>query len=248
MTFDGDRRQLANDVMQWAMFLLAIAAIFLRNHSQGLEIALGLLACSVLISIVVGHRWLRFPRVVHDARIFRPDDNKEVWTEVRDSYCYFGMSGGTMQVPFRVFTNHHQFPRGATLRMLLAMPFSDAVRDSKELESGHAVSDEEIATFSLRIEEVARFYAGCITNPSIEVRFYNEYHGYWGHIVNGDEAIVGHYLNGKDGLETLVLHLKRGSHGNELFQFYKEEFDRIWRKSIPIEEYFRNKSFETQNA
>ncbi len=85
MNFDPDRRQLSNDVMQWAMFLLAITAIFLRNHSQTLEVILGLLTIVALGWIILDFRWIRVPRVVHDVRKLLPEDNREVWGTVRDS-------------------------------------------------------------------------------------------------------------------------------------------------------------------
>ncbi len=241
MTFDGEQRQLANDVIQWGMFVLAIVAIFFRNHSYVLEVALGLLTTFVLVSIVAGRRWIRVPRVVHDVRSLLPEDNRKVWGEVRDSYSYFGISGGTMQVPFRAWINRNRFPRTARLRMLFAMPFSDSIRQSKEVELGCAPTEQEVARASEHIEEMALFYSECLSSPSIEVRFYSGYHGYWEHIINGNEVIIGHYLRGKDGLESLALHLKQTPRGNELFQFYKEEYERIWEKAVPVEAYFSNK-------
>lgn len=244
MTFDGDRRQLSNDIMQWAVFLLAIAAVFLRNHSQTLDVILGLLSISALAWIILGFRWIRVPRVVHDVRKLSPEDNRKVWGDVRDSYCYFGISGGTMQVFLQGWVNRNHFPKAARIRILLAMPFSMSIRESKELEKGCPVSDEEFLRASQHVEAMAQFYSGLQGVPHFEVRFYEEYHGYWCHLLNGEEAIVGHYLNGKDGLESLALHLKQTAKGNELFQFYKEEFERIWKKAIPVEEYFERKASE----
>ena len=246
MNFDGDRRQLSNDLMQWAMFLLAIAAIFFRNHSQTLEVILGLLSISALGWIILDFRWMRVPRVVHDVRKLSPEDNREVWGNVRDSYCYFGTSGGTMQIFFQAWINRNHFPKAASIRILLAMPFSNSIREGKELEKGCPVSEEEFIRASQHVEVMAQFYASLPGNPKFEVRFYKEYHGYWCHLLNGDEAIIGHYLNGKDGLESLALHLKQTTKGNELFQFYKEEFDRIWKKATPVESYFQRKASEVK--
>ena len=244
MNLDGDRRQLSNDVMQWAMFFLALAAIFLRNHSQSLEVVLGLLSISALTWIILGYRWIRVPRVVHDVRRLLPEDNRKVWDNVRESYCYFGISGGTMQIPFQAWVNRNRFPKAASIRVLLAMPFSKSIRESKELEKGCPVSEEEFVRASQHVEAMAHFYSGFQGVPIFEVRFYDEYHGYWCHLLNGEEAIIGHYLNGKDGLESLALHLKQTAKGNELFQFYREEFERIWKKAMPVEEYFERKPSE----
>lgn len=242
MNFGRDQRQLFNDVMQWAMFLLTVAAIFLRNYSYGLEVALGLLSFLALAWILLGFRWIRVPRFVHDVRRLKPEDNRHVWENIRDSYSYFGISGGTMQIPFQAWVNRNQFPRAAKLRMLLAMPYSETIRESKELEKGCPVSDEEYSRTSAHVEAMARFYSEIQGPPKIEVRFYAEYHGYWCHLLNNDEVIIGHYLNGKDGLDSLALHLKQKTGGNELYQFYKEEFERIWRKAMPVEEYFDRKA------
>ncbi len=151
-----------------------------------------------------------------------------------------------MQVFLQAWINRNHFPKAARIRILLAMPFSKSIRESKELEKGCPASEEEFIRASQHVEAMAQFYLGLQGAPPFEVRFYEEYHGYWCHLLNGDEAIIGHYLNGKDGLESLALHLKQTAKGNELFQFYKEEFERIWKRATSVEDYFKRKASEVK--
>ncbi len=240
--FDGG--QLADKVTQWAMFLLAVAAIFFPS-GRAVQVALALIALLLLGGILLGHRSVQVVlqtwRVVREVKTFLPENSRDVLKKVGESYWYFGVSGHTISNYFQEAIR--QFPRTADVRILLAMPYSACVEMSKESELQRRPTEDQMEEVSCRIEATARFYAASSADPRVQVRFYNEYHGYWAHIIGGKhgklEAYVGHYLRGEDGLHATVLHLIRGPHGNYLLKFYEDEFKRIWESAMPVEEYFK---------
>ncbi len=173
---------------------------------------------------------------------FALEDNSGVWRRARQGYCYLGVSGDTIRQQFLRELNRNGFHRDCPIRVLLLLPWSEYVRESKAHELAAVPSDEEVAAVSRTIETSAAAYAAMAPRLRIEVRFYASYIRYWAHYVDGEEAFIGYLLEGRPGFDGTVLCLRRGRHGNTLLRYYQEEFEHLWSRALPVNDYFANKA------
>jgi len=228
------------------VFVDLLASIVLgTEHPKLLRWLLVGSAITFLLSWWVG-RFFRVCRFIHDVRpSFTIRDNEDVWKRAKGLYRYLGISGKTMQLEFQSFLDTARLPVGFRIELLLLRPHSDFVRKSKDHELGRESTPEEVEAVSRAIEESARFYQGLRAKGlNIEVRFYSEYEGYWCHLVDHREALVGHMMMGESGLHSTVLHLKRTKRekDNVLLRFYFDEFVRLWPDAETADDYFLRKA------
>jgi hypothetical protein len=176
---------------------------------------------------------------------FPEENNNKVFQEVRNEYCYFGVSFGSVINTFRAW-HESELKSNVRIRLLLLDP------DATEVLQFQARMEKDLFKPVLSPEEqtfindtVTRVRNGTkltldhlATLPSrssrIEVRLHREKVRFWIHLVDGHLLYIGLLRKGETGLLGPVLLLKPRSGRWSLFDYYREQWETIWETSTPV--------------
>jgi hypothetical protein len=178
-------------------------------------------------------------------RSFPEEKNKEVFQQVKNEYCYFGVTFSSVINAFRAW-HESELKGNVRIRLLLLDPeATDVLQFQARVEKDlfkPALSPEEqkfIDDTVDRVRNATKLTLGYLAtlpahSAQIEVRLHREKVRYWMHLVNGNRLYVGLLRKGETGLVAPVLLLKPRSEHWGLFDCYKEQWETIWESATPV--------------
>jgi hypothetical protein len=179
-------------------------------------------------------------------RTFPVEKNTAIFSDVKNEYCYFGVSFASVLNSFRIWYGSPQRRANVHIRLLLVDPDADDVlefqaRYEQNLWDTNLTGPQRKAlddtirrvkdSIALVIDTLATLPPSV---PPIEVYFHKERVRKWMHIINDEVLYVGMLPLGNDGLQAPVIELAKESKHWRLFDYYYDEWESIFKTARQV--------------
>jgi hypothetical protein len=164
--------------------------------------------------------------------------NAEVFDDIRDSYCYLGVTFSMAEAFASWYEKNHR--TGCKIRILITDSHKDWMdrqvgwqeADRWRAKSAAEKASELAALAEERREDQVSHLRKLARLPnsagSIEVRYHQQRIHQWLHLVNKQYAWIGLLRSGESGRECPAIIAKRLSDGKGLYEHYEGWFESLW--------------------
>lgn len=169
-------------------------------------------------------------------------ENKKIFGEVKNSFCYVGISSNTILEMFREWANANTSVEA--FQFLLMDPESPALIKQIAFEKGVAL-DTDLSSLSdplrqtiIKATEIEKERINsaidilktlsAYKNGKLRIRLYQTFMPYWMYIIDDKKAYVGILERGKRGQESPVMILTKLVDFPSPFDVYKNTWDWMW--------------------
>ena len=173
---------------------------------------------------------------------FDISENFGVFNEVRDCFCYMGISSNSILELFRKWANENP---SVTTRFLLMDPDSPELIRQIAFEKGVGL-DEDLSLLSAQLRqnilseveaEKERIHSAIKVLKTLEpykatgklrIRLHKEFIPWWMYVINNKKAYIGILEKGMRGQESPVMILSRQKQFVGPFDLFQNCWDRMW--------------------
>ena len=173
-------------------------------------------------------------------------ENSKVYSEVKDSFCYLGISANSVIELFRKWTSEN--PPANNYSFLLMNPESPQLKQQIAFEKGVSLDtrldaqwsssntqlsqmiDDEVDTEKERIRSAIRVLKNLSTykEGKLKIRLYNEFTPWWMYLIDDKKIYLGILKRGTRGQESPVMMISKHRDFASPFDPFKNTWDRMW--------------------
>lgn len=173
---------------------------------------------------------------------FDISENFSVFNEVRDCFCYMGISSNSILELFRKWANENP---SVTTRFLLMDPDSPELIKQIAFEKGVGL-DEDLSLLNVQLRQnilseveaekerihgaikVLKTLEPYKTTGKLRIRLHKEFIPWWMYVINNNKAYIGILEKGMRGQESPVMILSRQKQFVGPFDLFQNCWDRMW--------------------
>jgi hypothetical protein len=231
---------------------LAELAGKLLSATPGTWAIITFVAITLLSGILIRRKFGRFLKL-RNAGVneyyytFEDKENKTVFSDLKTTFCYLGISGNTIFKFYKAW--HENNPDGQAFFLLMdpspsAFERQIAFREGVSLDTPIAslnselqkkikvAVDAENSKIEFGIKQLKTINA--YTNGKLEIRLHKGFIPWWMYIVDNEKIYLGILEKGVDGSKSSVIAMKRLEKYGSPFDAYKNLWNTLWAEAQKI--------------
>lgn len=234
--------------------VVAGAAAFAATGNVWIVIPICILLFLIVIIYLLTVKYKRFISLLRAGvgfyEVFDLSENPKIWEEVRESFCYLGVSANSILEHFRGWISSDQ--RLDRYRFLLMDPESPALFRQIAFEKGVDLSvdldsiDPNVARF-IAAEQSAvkeaitssiKILKAIMEKPSLvgklEIRLHDEFIPWWMYVMDDKKILLGVLEKGKRGQVSPVMVLSRCEDMASPYEAMKNTWEKMWSEAREV--------------
>ncbi|GJQ24739.1 MAG: hypothetical protein HBSAPP01_25290 [Candidatus Brocadia sapporoensis] len=177
---------------------------------------------------------------------FDLSENRKVFRETKDTFCYLGISSNSILEDFRKWTEED--PLVNTYSFLLTNPESPALKRQIAYEKGVSLDsnlsslntqlsqtiEHEVETEKRRINSAIEVLKNLspFKSGKLRIRLHNEFIPWWMYIVDDKKIYLGILEKGKRGQDSPTMVISKNPDFPSPFDPFKNTWNRMWEDAV----------------